>query len=230
MTIGKASARLMVLADLIAVMAAVFVGAQLAFLVGLPHLSTLIRDPHALWLVFSTWPVMDFGLFSLLAVSIYSLVIPMGQKKFDITGMPARLRSMSRQEITVAIGVSIFLLPLIIAVPTVILLKVLILLCCAFIGSLIFTWANRTGFSRPALWMITALAIGFFGNLFMADTNHRSFVCRTDVQLRSGEVLPCRNLVWLSGKPLWLAEGPQRPRLIPDADIESEKVDEALGL
>ncbi|WP_192799026.1 hypothetical protein [Brucella anthropi] len=80
------------------------------------------------------------------------------------------------------------------------------------------------------LWMLAALFLGFFGNLLMSSAEHRPFTCPAGVvKLKSGESRPCRNLVWLLRKPLWLLEGPDKPELILRRDIDKDQVDKALG-
>ena len=228
---GKTQAWLAFLAVLLASAVFLLVGAQLAFLVRLPHLSALIRDPQAMWLVFSTWPEMKFGLFYCLVAAIYQTVSGLARKGLSPASAARRVRNMSRPAIIAAIGISVFLLPLILAVPFAF-IDLATLLFCAAIGCLIFMWASRMGVPVPVLWTIAALSLGFFGNLLMSAAHeHRSFTCRTGtVQIRSGESLPCSNLVRLSGKPLWLVEGPQRPRLMLRTDIDDDQVDKALGL
>src|SRR5690606_27233974 len=77
---GKTQAWFTFLAVLLASAVFLLVGAQLAFLVRLPHLSALIRDPQAMWLVFSTWPEMIFGLFYCLVAAIYQTVSGLARK------------------------------------------------------------------------------------------------------------------------------------------------------
>lgn len=228
---GRAGPWLAVSAIVIAAALCLLLGAQLAFLVGLPHLPVFARDPQAMWLVFSTWPQMRFGLFSFLLVAVYQIMSGMVQGKIGVADTFGRVRNMSRPAVVATIGVSVFLLIFVLAMPGIVLFELATVLFCAVIGCLIFMWASRAGVPLPALWMIAALSIGFFGNLLMSDADHRSFTCRAGVvQLRSGEALPCQNLVWLSGKPLWLVEGPQDPRLILRDDIGDEEVEQALGL
>ncbi|MEO9336506.1 hypothetical protein ABFT80_03590 [Mesorhizobium sp. SB112] len=206
------------------------IGAQLAFLVKLPQLSMLLRDPHAMWLVFSTWPEMRFGLFCFLVIPTYQIISGMSRKGLKPLGVLRAIRGMNRPVIVAVIGISVFLLPLVLAMPFVF-LELVALLFCAVLGCLFFIWASQAGMPLLALWMIAALALGFFGNLLMSDADHRPFTCRSGaVQLQSGESVPCGNLVWLSGKPLWLIEGPQRPRLILRRDIDDDQVDQASVL
>ncbi|MGQ4275392.1 hypothetical protein [Terrihabitans sp. B22-R8] len=217
------------LAVLVTAAGLMLVGAQFAFLVRLPHLSALVRDPQALWLVFSTWPDVRFGLFSLLLA--YQFTSGHSWEVLDPRTLPGRIRGMDQRIIVAAIGVSAFLLlPVVFGFPF-LLLDLMTLLFCALLGGILFKWAARAGMPMAARWMIAAFSIGFFGNLLMSDADHRAFSCRSGpVQLDSGDNLPCDTLDWLKGKPLWLVEGPQPPRLVPRGDIADSEIDRALGL
>lgn len=206
------------------------IGAQLAFLVKLPHLSMFIRDPQAMWLVFSTWPEMRFGLFCFLLIPTYQIISVISRKRLHPADVWPAIRGINRPVIVAVIGISVFILLLVLAMPLVF-LELVALLFCAVLGCLFFIWASEVGMPLPALWAIASLALGFFGNLLMSDTDHRPFTCRSGaVQLQSGKNVPCSNLVWLSGKPLWLIEGPQQPRLILRRYINDDQVDQPLGL
>lgn len=216
------------LAILAAFMLTTMLGAQLAFLIKLPKLSQLIQDGHSMWLVFSTLPDVGFGLFCWSAYFIYRWVENPSRKPVTIAALHARIQNLDRRHVVAVIGIVIFFFPLALAGGIEALLGVSLTLLCAAIGVFIFRWLNSIGAPLIVTGALAALYLGFFGTLLMPNIRDQKFSCtRGFVELRSGEHTPCETITEFSDKPIWLIESGGNARLMPDLDLQFEKVQEA---
>ena len=211
-----------------AAITALLLGAQLAFLVFLPELSALIQDRESLWLVFSTWPDMYNGLYNLLIIFSWDAARRFAQDHPDVADVLLRIRAMRKLNILTAIGVVILLIPAF-AFFRVTLVRIALTILLIIIGHMIFLRAEKRDVPRIPLSIIAGLSWGFVADLILTDTRQLAFDCRPDMlQLRSGEYLPCTSLLLFEGKALWLIEGPAKPRLVAESDVDWEDVGDPL--
>ncbi len=213
---------------LVMFMLTVLFGAQLAFLIKLPRLSQLIHDWRSMVLVFSTFPELRFGLFFCMGYVIGQWVEGLSKKPFTAATVRERIKNMDRRHVVAVVGIAIFSLPLAMAAGTDALFSVALTVLCIVMGILVIRWVSSIGTPVIVTGALTALFIGFFGNLLMPSLSDQKFLCtRGFVELASGLRTPCDTITAFSDKPIWLIETAENARLIPRRDLQLEKALEA---
>jgi len=199
----------------------VMLGAQLAFLIQLPRLSQLIGNWQAMWLVFSTWPDFRFGLSFAMAYFIHLTVTGLSRKPLSLAAFRKRLQNMDRRHLVAAVGITIFALPLLLAVGMTLIFALVPLILFAVVFVVMVKWAARIGVPFVVIVGLSALSVGFFGSLTISGLSDQNFSCRRDfVELRSGKSLPCDRIVVFSDKPLFLIEHGQDVQLVRKQDLD----------
>jgi hypothetical protein len=203
-------------------------GAQLAFLVQLPRLSQLIGNWQAMWLVFTTWPDFGFGLSFATAYYVNLTVSGFSRKTFSVAPFRERLQNMDRRHLVAAIGITIFALPVFVALGIEALVGTALTAFAITLGVLMLIWAASIGVPLIVISAISALSIGFFYNLMMPSNSNDHFTCRRDfVELRSGHRMPCEEIIVFWDKPLFLIEHAHDVLLVERQDLTFENLLEA---
>lgn len=217
-------------AALLFALSATLVGERAGFLLHMPHLLTLIDDRQAMWLVFAHGPDNPSFLCLIFILAVASGTSWVIDNVASIDDAQQRLRAMSKPARHAYIGIALLLTPLLFVVPVFTFLKIILTAAATILHRLVYIRAERNGLSPILLGTASGLFGGILVGLILTDQRQQVYDCKSNtLQLLSGGMMPCTQVVLLGNGPFVIVEGPTKPRLIKTSDFDLDAVDRTSG-
>lgn len=217
-------------AALLLALSAALVGERAGYLLHMPHLLTLIDDRQAMWLVFAHGPDNPSFFYLIIILVVAFGTSWVANNVVSIYDAWQRLRTISKPVRHAYIGIAVLLTPLLFVVPGFTFFKIILTAAATVLHRIVYIGAERKGVSPILLGTASGLFGGILVGLILTDQRQQVYDCKSNtLQLLSGEIMPCKQVVLLGNGPFVIVEGPTKPRLIKTSDFDLDAVDRTSG-